>query len=1396
MGTPMAHGAQPEAIADGLDLPLHQLELLQLVSLSYVPITKGQLLQCLEAAQCRDAEGNPWILNTLSAAVEALTTQGALMPQGPRVGCEPLLAERIARALSGTPRCQPLIDAIRSVFKIADYRYGYFVRQFPEGVRDLRLALYSGHYEDFTKLAQTIQSYFSTEWRTRNPYVAIFDNPFQPEQFDALPAEISLPVAATLMAVRVNRLDSCAGPMSWLRERAANAREEQRSWFAAILCEPMVMRGHIDDALILAKGKAAQNNTPVAGLVHVLRGQMDDALKIFDAILKDSKKAADLRKAGMAGLSGAAYVIALIASGDPKRLERASAHIAAVMKGGSPILPVFACLGHAARATQSVDALPHEERGDVSDKDLLSILFRSLANWWVDGAGERIDRDRLRELEAKAELQGYRWVAAEALELLGRMDSSMAAERAEKLHYELGTTPLTDVIRRQPLWERALGALDRLGGEFSNTTPPPRNVRFVWHLTYNPEQSHCLLEAREQRRTSNQWGQGRAVTLSRLQGAQQELEGLTDQDRAAIAQIRLADVGKKSTEKRIDCPAALAQLAGHPLLFWAQEPDHPVQVSLGQPEVSILRERNQLRVAITPNLAEDERYHLVRESRHRLRIIEISTDQDRALKILGHEGLVLPKTAEERVQKSVAGLALRFAVRSDIGGGNIEVTDAGSQIYALLSPTATGLQVELVVQPEGDNGLPYTPGVGPEYVGQVVSDELIQHQVRRNLRQEKAAADELWAVCQPWVRAGDYAYHGFSLNPATACEMLLALRDKGDAVKMRWPEGETLKIRGAVDASQLSLQVSSQGDWLGVSGNLVVDANTVVELKALLEAASTPGTRFVALKDGQYLALSEQLLKRVRELGGLSEQHADLLRIHSLAATQLSTVVDENTETHTDPGWRALLEKRDALSVWNPELPKELNAELRDYQLAGFEWLVRHAHSGAGACLADDMGLGKTVQTLALLLHRAPEGPALVVAPTSVCGNWETEAQRFAPSLKVRWLGNGPRDRNFMDAGPGDLIIMSYTLFQQEAELLSSKEWTTVVLDEAQAIKNAGTKRSQAAMKLKSKFRLITTGTPIENHLGELWNLFRFINPGLLGSLDSFTERFAAPIEKNADIDARERLRRLIRPFILRRTKSQVLSELPPRTEVTLTLDFSPEERAMYEAVRQQALESATVEGEDQPNRIRVLAGIMKLRRACCHGSLVIPDREWMAGKISTLVEIMLDLRESGHRALVFSQFVDFLDIMREAFNEHGITYQYLDGSTPSQERGKRVKAFQDGEGDLFLISLKAGGVGLNLTAADYVIHMDPWWNPAVEDQASDRAHRIGQTRPVTVYRLIFRDTIEEKIVALHERKRNLADSLLEGAGEVSTISTEELLGLLQEENGGAPLVAAIEQAE
>jgi SNF2 family DNA or RNA helicase len=352
----------------------------------------------------------------------------------------------------------------------------------------------------------------------------------------------------------------------------------------------------------------------------------------------------------------------------------------------------------------------------------------------------------------------------------------------------------------------------------------------------------------------------------------------------------------------------------------------------------------------------------------------------------------------------------------------------------------------------------------------------------------------------------------------------------------------------------------------------------------------------------------------------------------------------------------------------------------------------------------------------------------------------------------------------------------------QENDLLTAVQWQTVVLDEAQAIKNAATKRSQAAMHLKARFRLVTTGTPIENHLSEFWTLFNFINPGLLGSREKFNTRFAVPIERMHNREAGRRLKKLVRPFILRRLKSQVLEELPPRTEVMLEVELSSEETAFYEALRRQALER--IESEQGVNGgapMRILAEITRLRQACCHPRLIAPETALSGAKLTLFGEVVTELLENGHKALVFSQFVGHLALLREYLDAHAISYRYLDGSTPAKQRQQEVDAFQAGQGDLFLISLKAGGLGLNLTAADYVIHMDPWWNPAVEDQASDRAHRMGQERPVTVYRLVAKNTIEEKIVRLHAEKRDLADSLLEETDTGATLSADELLRLIRE---------------
>ena len=341
-----------------------------------------------------------------------------------------------------------------------------------------------------------------------------------------------------------------------------------------------------------------------------------------------------------------------------------------------------------------------------------------------------------------------------------------------------------------------------------------------------------------------------------------------------------------------------------------------------------------------------------------------------------------------------------------------------------------------------------------------------------------------------------------------------------------------------------------------------------------------------------------------------------------------------------------------------------------------------------------------------------------------------------------------------------------------------------MVLDEAQLIKNVETKRARAALRLRAQVRVATTGTPIENRLDDLHSIFSFLDPGLLGSAASFQARFGRLVERDRDPRARSALRRLIAPFVLRRTKTQVLPELPARTEVTLRVPLDLEEMAVYEVIREEALgqlAGAVPAGRGKGQaRIRILAAIMRLRRAASNARLVLPDAVAPSAKLAALGELLDDLLPNQHKVLVFSQFTDHLALVKEMLDERGVSYQYLDGSTPMAARKAAVEAFQAGKGEVFLISLKAGGFGLNLTAADYVVHMDPWWNPAVEDQASDRAHRIGQSRPVTIYRLVARDTIEDRILALHHRKRELAAGVLEGSDLAGSMSEGELLDLIR----------------
>jgi SNF2 family DNA or RNA helicase len=433
-------------------------------------------------------------------------------------------------------------------------------------------------------------------------------------------------------------------------------------------------------------------------------------------------------------------------------------------------------------------------------------------------------------------------------------------------------------------------------------------------------------------------------------------------------------------------------------------------------------------------------------------------------------------------------------------------------------------------------------------------------------------------------------------------------------------------------------------------------------------------------------------------------------------------------------------------------------------------WLSFLSQTNMGAMLADDMGLGKTLQALCVV-----QTPTLVVCPASVLHNWEKEIERFRPQLSVhRYHGPGRSLRDDVD-----VTLTTYAIMRIDGELLSARQWDTVILDEAQFIKNSDSQVARAAFELQARFRITLTGTPVENRLEELWSQFHFLNRGLLGGRRDFQDRYAKPIAEG-DGRALSRLRTRLKPFMLRRLKSEVAKELPPRTDVVLRCDLGQKERDLYEAIRAATQKEVVAQLAAGGNVLAALEALLRLRQAACHAAL-LPGQQGRAdtsAKVELLMETLDEALAEGHRALIFSQWTSLLDLVEPHLKEAGVEFCRIDGST--RDRGAVVERFQSDDGPpVMLISLKAGGTGLNLTAADHVFLLDPWWNPAVEDQAADRAHRIGQERPVLVHRLVAEGTVEDRMLELQERKRALADAATGDTAAAGALTRDDLLALL-----------------
>ncbi|WP_295128195.1 DEAD/DEAH box helicase [uncultured Chitinophaga sp.] len=966
----------------------------------------------------------------------------------------------------------------------------------------------------------------------------------------------------------------------------------------------------------------------------------------------------------------------------------------------------------------------------------------------------------------------YRLLAYEYLFL---QEDDKDEEQFALLSAAIPHQPAFTQMQKMPEWERLLNAVIA-----ANDAPQKKDKtvganRLVYLVDFDKLQVQPMLQTMQ----GTSWSPGRNVALKKLkEGA---VPGMIQQDqRIAATILKETHFNYYGGDHYVFDDNIWTALIHHPNLYLVHDPATPAEVVSGEAEL-IINTTNRGYTFSTNIVEANGDYVLLKETDSRMKVIRLNQQQRTLLQML-KQLRVIPAEGKEKLLEAVKKIGAHLTIHSDMDETALSIRklESDSRIRIQLQPMGDALKASLFVKPLGDTPTYCRPGMGARNIIGIVNGERCQ--TSRDIETEKANLALLMAqIQQSIVQEVQEDDTLIFEDPADCLQLLEIIQSMPDKVTVEWPEGIRYKLQGKAGLPQLRLMVKEKGHWFTCHGDLQIDERTVISLKQVLDVMPKRNSRFVELENGEFIALTADLRARLNELLSVGVADHNEIKVPYFASHVLDDMLLQAGSAQTDTPWQQFKKKKEKAALLKPEVPASLKQTLRPYQEDGFRWMAQLAAWGAGACLADDMGLGKTVQAISILLHRAADGPALVISPASVLPNWANELMRFAPELRVVQLQNGLREEQLQQAGAFDVVIATYGILQSDAKIFAEVNWNTIVLDEAHTIKNYQTRTSKAAMQLKGNFRLALTGTPIQNHLGEIWNLFNFLNPGLLGDLPNFRKQFITPAANNPESMAKKHLKKLIAPFMLRRLKSDVLEELPPKTEIVKLVTLSTDEASFYEAIRRQAIQH--IQERDLlsagQQHIKALQEITRLRMAACNPQLIETESDIESSKLLVFKEIVEELTENGHRALVFSQFVKHLSLISKALDSWGIDYLYLDGSTPIPAREKLVKSFQGGKAPLFLISLKAGGLGLNLTAADYVIHLDPWWNPAVEEQASDRAHRIGQTRPVTVYRLVAQHTIEEKIIELHHNKRDLADQLLEGTDQSANLTMQELVSLI-----------------
>ena len=1093
--------------------PLDQT-IVHILSVIYGQTARTHVVNSLKKLAVDNADAKKYTVSGLNPIFSALVDSGIVEQDGNYFKCCGMLMEPICRLLVDRDRFDDIATAVQSALPAGRWHDTLHFSSYEEFVREIRIGLYR---RDIAYIRQCFDSFKKNRTYSDpkdHPYAVIFEHSFDSTWIlKNLPQELHPDIAKTLLDVQ-NYHEPVDRELFCFLTACLASTEKGEYWDSAriFLAEQSILEGRFEAAEKMIAGTDGKAADLIRGSYAFLADKNEAAIAHYETAMQLLKKGSRKRKIYFNNLSGIFYILALLKSGTPQHTQQAKTytHIAG-HDDANRFISAFGMLNRLIAVREGdPDALESITRLQLAlyAPNTVSVLIEALAIYWADKRQATKSKKRLQALHAQAEKSGYKWLAAESASLLARLSKKEKkySAQAEAFFKQNDIQSIVDLIRPESKWKQALNALIGMQKDNAPAAETEKSSRLVWLVDFNEKYQKWGISPREQVQTGKgAWSKGRKIALKRLYYESASFDFLTSQDRTICACLEEHSVvwhGYPEVSYYFK-PNALIALAGHPLLFSDDSDRVPINIVTGRPELLVnTQPGGKFQISFTHAINTNGDVQLIRETPTRFKVIETGEDVTRIAKIIG-KGLKVPAVGKSWLLEAVDSVSTVLTVHSQIDGigGEAQEIPADPTPNIHLRPFGPGLKLDVLVQPFAGQGPCFRPAEGGATVVADIDGQ--QLRTKRELDQERQLADKVMAAGPMLAALGqsyDESWEWELSDPQDCLEILLELQAQGKAVILKWPEGEHFRVHQQADMNRFYMSVKKQQDWFAISGELKLDDGLVLSMEQLLDLVKDAPGRFVRMEDGRFLALTRSFRKRLAELSAYSKKSGKNRRFHPLAALSLEELADHLGGFRSDKHWKAHLKRLNDARSLKPEIPTTFKAELRDYQAEGFNWLFRLSHWGAGGVPGGRHGPRQNHSSPGR--HPDQRSPRPVSGDSPHIGRHELGdgSPTLCPNTQHRHPGQRKSSKNSRQPGPFDLLLVTYGLLQQEkvAEMLARIRFKTIVLDEAQAIKNMTTKRSQAAMTLNGDFKLITTGTPIENHLG-----------GTMESVSVYQPRFA-----------------------------------------------------------------------------------------------------------------------------------------------------------------------------------------------------------------------------------------------------------------------------------------------